>query len=81
VLSRAGTVRDPMSCHGQNSREWSGTFVLVLHSSRTGGARAPTVFPAFGRLRGPMQREESVMSHENVLACGALSFANAAAAS
>ena len=38
------------------------------------GARAPTVFPAFGRLRGPMQREESVMSHENVLACGALNF-------
>ena len=45
------------------------------------GARAPTVFPAFGRLLGPMQCEESVTSHENVLAYGPLSFANAAAAS
>ena len=46
-----------------------------------GGARAPTVFPAFGCLLGRMLRVECVMSHENVLACGSLSFANAAAAS
>ena len=45
------------------------------------GTPAPIVFPAFLRLLGPMQRDESVMSHETVPACGSLSFANAAAAS
>jgi hypothetical protein len=59
----------------------SGSFVLVFHSSRSRGPRAPTVFPAFGNLLGPTQREESVMSHENVRTYGPLSFANAAAAS
>jgi len=54
---------------------------FVLYSSCTRGGRAPAVFSAFGCPLGPMQCEESVMSHENVLAYGLLSFANAAAAS
>jgi hypothetical protein len=72
------TVREPRPEQPGMVRELRSCFPFLAHP---GGPRAPTVLPAFGRLLGPTRGEESVMSHENVLAYEPLSFANAAAAS
>jgi hypothetical protein len=71
------TVLQPRAEQPGMVRELCSRFPLLAHPR----ARTPTVFPAFRCLLGPTQREESVMSHENVLAYGPLSFANAAVAS